>query len=309
MNKADRLYFLHALSPLHVGAGRGDGYIDLPLMREKGTNYPLVPGSSIKGVFADRFKADDEGRKSNRDLALAFGLQDSGETVIESGGSNAGALVFTDARLLCLAVRSFYGTFAWCTSPLVLHRFERDLEFTGVKFKSSCPTVGNNEVAITDKGSSVLANDGHVFLEDLDLKVNDAAKGRVNGWADELGQYLFKGSKKWQELFQERFCLVPNQVFDFLCETGTEVQAHIRIDEETKIVKDGALWYEESLPTESILVGHVWCDNFGELRNEENRYKLLDKFCGVNSEQYLQIGGKATVGKGRVRCQFVEGGK
>src|SRR5688572_24809920 len=36
-----RVYWLQALTPLHVGAGRGVGYIDLPIMREKVTQWPL----------------------------------------------------------------------------------------------------------------------------------------------------------------------------------------------------------------------------------------------------------------------------
>ncbi|MHA1734045.1 MAG: RAMP superfamily CRISPR-associated protein, partial [Promethearchaeota archaeon] len=46
-----RMMWLYALSPVHVGSGRGVGFIDLPIIREKVTNYPLVPGSTIKGVF------------------------------------------------------------------------------------------------------------------------------------------------------------------------------------------------------------------------------------------------------------------
>ena len=42
-----RMYWLHALSATHVGAGRGIGYIDLPLHRDKVTNWPLIPGSAF----------------------------------------------------------------------------------------------------------------------------------------------------------------------------------------------------------------------------------------------------------------------
>ena len=44
-------YWIHAVTPLHVGAGRGLGYIDMPIAREKATNWPYIPGSSIKGVM------------------------------------------------------------------------------------------------------------------------------------------------------------------------------------------------------------------------------------------------------------------
>ena len=55
----EKIYWLHAITPLHVGAGRGLGYIDMPIAREKVTSWPYVPGSSIKGVIAEHFGASD----------------------------------------------------------------------------------------------------------------------------------------------------------------------------------------------------------------------------------------------------------
>ena len=42
-----RLYLIHALTSLHVGSGRGTGFIDLPIMREK--NYGLAYNSGFLG--------------------------------------------------------------------------------------------------------------------------------------------------------------------------------------------------------------------------------------------------------------------
>ena len=97
-----------------------------------------------------------------------------------------------------------------------------------------------------------------------------------------------------------------------------EKTARVRIDDQQKTVAKGALWYEESLPTESILAGLVWCDRvFGSKGNGQSdvtESSLLNEFCPCNTEgSTLQIGGKATVGKGRVRCTFTasnaKGGK
>lgn len=40
-------------TPLHVGAGSSVGAIDQPVIRERHTRFPVIPGSSIKGVLAD----------------------------------------------------------------------------------------------------------------------------------------------------------------------------------------------------------------------------------------------------------------
>lgn len=56
-------------------------------------------------------------------------------------------------------------------------------------------------------------------------------------------------------MFVERFCIVNDDVFSFLLNTATEITARIRLNDETKTVADGQLWYEEALPAESILAG------------------------------------------------------
>ena len=58
-------YWIHALTPVHLGAGRGLGYIDMPIAREKVTNWPYIPGSSVKGVIADFWGASKENRKKD----------------------------------------------------------------------------------------------------------------------------------------------------------------------------------------------------------------------------------------------------
>jgi CRISPR-associated protein Cmr4 len=61
-----RLLCLHARSPIHCGTGQAIGGIDLPIAREKPTNVPLVPGSSLKGVL--RALASDAAAGVHRDV-------------------------------------------------------------------------------------------------------------------------------------------------------------------------------------------------------------------------------------------------
>ena len=48
-----KLLYLFTRTPLHVGAGSSVGAIDQPVVRERHTGFPIIPGSSIKGVLAD----------------------------------------------------------------------------------------------------------------------------------------------------------------------------------------------------------------------------------------------------------------
>ena len=39
-----KLYWIHALTPVHVGSGQGVGFIDMPIMREKTTKLAVDSG-------------------------------------------------------------------------------------------------------------------------------------------------------------------------------------------------------------------------------------------------------------------------
>ena len=272
-------YWIHALTPVHVGTGRGLGYIDLPISREKVTNWPYIPGSSIKGVIADHFGASDENRLKDIELKAAFGTSGNDDS------NAAGAMVFSDANIFCLPIRSFYGTFAWVTSPFCLRRI-------GIN-----PPDLNIDALVSN--NSQISKQNKIYLEDIDLQVN--TNNEIENIAKTTAEKLF--DKTWQKIFVERFVIVNDDTFNFLCETGTEVNAHIRIDENTGVVVDGALWYEESLPVETILTGQIWCDRV--FVQDLTPEKLFQRFCSENLN--IQIGGKASTGKGQVRFIFERG--
>lgn len=295
MENKTRMYWLQTITPLHVGAGKGVGFIDMPIMREKVTDWPLVPGSAAKGVLRDHFfqNGNDEQKKL---IDIAFGKQ------IVDDSSNAGSLILTDAHIVCLPVRSLYGTFAYITSPLVLEKLKRDLEAAGYKDLPSTLNPARNEVLLVN--GSKIVGEGRVFFEDLDFIAKEDKNAKE--WAEMLAGVIFpKESAKeavWKGIFEERFAVLNDDCFNFLSKTGTEVTAHVRIEDDSKIVARGALWYEEALPAEAILAGVAWCDKvFGG--NGINQSKILETYCPKDKLD-LQMGGKATVGKGRVRCQF-----
>jgi CRISPR-associated protein Cmr4 len=315
------MYWLHALTALHVGAGGGIGFIDLPIMREAVTNWPLVPGSAVKGVLADFYGADEDARdpanagKYKSQHRLAFGRAGAEH-------SNSGALVFTDARLICLPVRSLYGTFAWCTAPLVLARLHRDLErqglHAGLKSMLTLPGpdgAGPLRILVPDDPASKLCGEANgVYFEDLDFRAD--TDEHVKEWSTKLAGWAFPDESRpdgteqdngaWRTIFRGRFAVVPDDVFTFLCDTATQVDARVRIDDATRTASEGALWYEESLPAESILAGYAWCDKlYGFDPSEGKAPDLLAEYC--TQPRALQIGGKATVGRGQVRMTFTPG--
>jgi CRISPR-associated protein Cmr4 len=300
------MYWLHTLTPTHAGVGRGVGYIDLPIDRDGVTNWPVIRGSAFKGVWSDYY-LNEESKKAKKRLTrtdlrnhiAAFGMSsDNAENV-----ANSGSLIPTDARLVCLPVRSFRGTFAWCTSLLTLRMLHRTLTLAGMKNPPAMPPAAPPEGTVFVPQGSVLCDGPQVYLEDLDFTA--AEENTAAGFAKRVAAWVFPGDSEagWREEFVKRFAVIPDDTFNFLTETGTEVHTRVRINDETKTVADGALWTEESLPAETILAGVVACDRvFGPNGHDITPQGLLQEFATVPLS--LQIGGKATVGRGQVRCIF-----
>ncbi len=315
-----RIYWLHALSPTHVGTGRGVGYIDLPIDRDKVTGWPIIRGSGFKGVWADYYAQKviptiEEGQDrrkldtpESRLLKAAFGVSSSKENE-----SNSGALIPTDAKLVCLPVRSFRGTFAWATSALCLRMLQRTLKLLQMPgLPTHIPTPKEPEEKTKSPGEAFCVNEtlveqGNVYLEDLDFKAvtTDTV---TKEWAEFIAKSVFSDDTDWQEQFKKRFVVLPDSEFDFLCETGTEVNTRVKISDEMKVVEKGALWTEESLPSETILMGVIQCERVFQKNGSNDASitpdRLLAEF--ATKPLTLQIGGKATVGRGQMRCVFTE---
>lgn len=288
---SNHLLFLHAVSPLHAGIGHTPGAIDLPIARDRATNFPLLPGSSIKGVLRAHAPADTKTR--------IYGPETT------NASEHAGAVQVGDANLLVLPVRSICGTFAWVTSPYLLARFARDLKEVHGSSPAlpSIPRVTSASQMFLGTENSALAEGGKVYLEDLDFAGafdKDAGK-----WAELISARLFGDDHEWQQLFQKRFGVVSDDVMSFLSQHGMDVSTRIRLENDTKSVADGALWTEENLPVESILVSLVTLAPNTKTLDEK---ALRAAVVANNHGKTLQFGGNATVGRGRCRLVFASGG-
>jgi CRISPR-associated protein Cmr4 len=107
-----------------------------------------------------------------------------------------------------------------------------------------------------------------------------------------------------------RLCLVHDDIMSFLLESATEVAARIRLDPDKKTVARGALWYEEALPTETVLCGlaianHVWRVN-GKEREEWKPARLFGELETL-AKGLVQLGGKSTVGRGSCLVRLAGG--
>ncbi|MEM7117790.1 MAG: type III-B CRISPR module RAMP protein Cmr4 [Chloroflexota bacterium] len=287
------LLFTHALTPLHAGTGQGVGVIDLPIARETATGLPLVPGSTVKGVLRDRCRKN---AATQTLVAPIFGPDTA------NASDYAGSARFSDQRLLLFPVRTLKGTFAWVTSPFILNRLVRDCKQVGV---DDCPAVPRPEteqsiLATPDNVLTVtLTRQGKakIVLEDLDLEPTELDE--VQEWATWIGKRIFTNDQAWKDILQEHLCLVHDDVLTFLLETSTQITARIRLQEESKTVVDGGLWYEEALPAETVLYGLVAATPV-----DATNLPVDDIFSTIQTliAQMIQLGGSATVGRGM--CQL-----
>jgi CRISPR-associated protein Cmr4 len=293
-------YLLYALSPLHAGTGQAAGVVDLPIARMRATGIPFVPGSSLKGVLREvRSPATTADRGALDRFTAVFGplrAKQGPEGDTADALDHAGALIVGDARLLALPVRSFRGTFAFVTSPLLLRLAHRDLR--GVSDLPEPPAAFDGPRALLAKGSLNATEGRPLYLEDLDLQVSKD-DARATAWAGVIANALPSGER---EIVTRRFAIVDDETMTFLWETATQIDTRIRVDHQTGTVADGALWTEESLPPETLLVGVLAAEPSRRKGTVLSEGEILAATLPEGPEgEILQLGGKATIGRGRCR--------
>jgi CRISPR-associated protein Cmr4 len=270
---------------MHCGTGQSAGVVDLPIARDRASNLPLVPGSSLRGVLRENFAGKDD----NLENAL-FGPR----TISSNENAYAGALAVGDAHLLLLPIRALAGIVAYATCPFILKRYAKDLGKAAPKV-----TVPEATQAI-HAGGNVNSVSGKIVLEDLDLTPKHELDADL--WAAAIAEFVFPGDADAQNDLKQRFLILPDSVFSFLTETATEIRARIAIDNETGTVKKGALWYEENLPAETVLWG-IYAVSDSRTVDKAKADELVAK---MPADLLLQLGGKAGVGRGLTR--FINGG-
>ena len=314
MFKRAKPLFLIVETPLHAGSGSDLGIVDLPIQREKHTDYPKIEASGLKGSIREIF----ESQKNKSQVELAFGP--------EQGDLHAGALGFTDARLLLFPVKSVKGVFAWVTCPAVLERFKYDLSICqpSVDFVDNLP--GNNTV--TNNSELIVKDDDKIVLEEYTFTVGcDNKCDAVAKWIAKNVLPSDQCYNYWRKKMKKAIAVLNDDDFRDFVTLSTEVIARTKIDSETGTVdsKNGALWYEEYLPTDSILYSlalttPIFKVNDGDkgifqltdeekAKNRNEAEKVMD-FFGKGLPSVIQIGGNATIGKGLVRTHvYRNGGK
>ena len=267
---------LIAETHVHPGIGQSAGALDLPVSRERVTQYPFVPGSGVKGacrVWAEEkagFRAEADklfGRASGPDSGAADG---------------AGALLLSDARLLLLPVRCLTDAYKWVTCPAILRRLARDIVRAGYSALNWTLPAPEQE-----KYCGQGADGDWLGLEEREFKYSGGIDATVtNAIAAMIGPDM-------AEALTDKLVVLSDRDFTWFAQYALPIMARNVLDE-NKVSKN--LWYEETLAPDSILYMLVG----------ERKPGNLEDFTGaVGSHPYIQIGGNETIGQGWFRmCAY-----
>ena len=311
-----RILTLFTRTPLHVGAGASVGAIDQPIIRERHTGLPIIPGSSLKGVLADLWNhellpEDDKtlrvtAREEKRGERKVWVQDQVTEAAWLFGSDNdkvasAGALSFGEARLLAFPIRSAKGSFAWITSPLLLARAARDgvpgiTPLTGDALKMLDGKDGDARALFDSAGPLSLGE--KIVLEDYALtRAGTPAPALSDSLAALFPDEAYRG------LLNARLVIVSDGMMSFFARTACEIAQHVRINDATGTASEGGLFNQENAPADTLFYAVLHATPPRSAAHRDAKKTPADALTALDTKlkevaHTLQVGGDATTGLG-----------
>jgi len=288
---------LFAETPLHPGSGTTTGVVDLPVQREKHTGFPIIQSSGLKGAMREaaeiKWPSTYVGPRKITDpvVSVIFGPENT---------DHAGSIGVTDARLLAFPVRSLSSVYVWVTCPSVLNRLKRDINILK-RMVPSLPDlpVTPNIIDGTALSAAESDLDPKLILEEHILTLDKSNPG-VKQWIAAISNFLpgdggsdiYKGARA---KMSGHLVIISDTDFTYLVNYATQVTARNVLDDKKKSKN---LWYEESLPVDSLLYTMIFAmdprgGNGAVLNADDVITKLESAIQG-----YIRIGGNETIGMG-----------
>ncbi len=266
------LLSLYAVSPIHAGSGSSLSAIDLPIQRERHTQWPHIQASAVKGAIRAHYRDYKEDSHAMINQIFGSDTQDGGKDTDMLPAS----VSFSDAKLFAFPVRSNKSPFVWVTSPMVLKRLHSDLLMMGEKaddllLQSDSKNIGFGTIEA-----------GKTLLEDYVIDVHEVKS--------ELPKTIQKYFPDVTVLL-----LVSNDVYTHCVTNYTEVQTQIKICSKTGTAQDGALRYQELLPTDSVL---YVASCFSKALDADINADIVKQEIQNTVHGFLQVGGDETLGRG-----------
>ncbi len=272
---------LLAETHVHPGVGQSMGALDLPVARERTTDFPFIPGSGVKGAF--RVWAKDMAHMPEKDIETLFGTaadeahedKKTDASDEEQANKGAGTVLFSDARLLLLPVRCLSDAFKWVTCPMLLNRFARDCKRAGLSGKRALNGISVSDDQYLGKETT----DNPLGLEEREFNrsgdIDDAVIDALKDMVDEAQ-------------LKQRLVILSDRDFTWFARYALPIMArNVLSKDNTK--KSENLWNEETLAPDTVmyvLLGERKAGAVGQLIGH------------IREKPYIQMGGNETIGQG-----------
>lgn len=310
------LIFCYTESSLHAGTGSAVSAIDLPIQRERTTNFPIVQGSGVKGALRGEMRMRFP--EYTKEVDAIFGPEvDKGSETSKSSEADkdkkhAGAVSFSEARIVLFPVRSLRHTFAYVASPYAIARLVREATQAGIMHVdeaqqfASIKEPAENGVWVVHEAASIV-DKRTIVLEEYTFEA--ARDDKVAKLADWLALHAFPQTAAyayWRDNLKQRLVVVSDSTFTDFVTNSTEITTHVRLVPESKTVDGSALWTSESLPPETLLFVSVTAhsvrapsppESLGKGTAGEALHWLSARF---TDQPRIQLGGDETTGQGIV---------
>jgi CRISPR-associated protein Cmr4 len=271
-----RVGYLYSLAPIHCG-GEGDLGNILEIAREAHTNFPYIPGSSLRGSLRNEVTLQDP---EIADTLFGRELQKDSQMGIHQ-------VWFGDARLLWVPMRtmSLKGggpVFSWVSC----HSLLRDHALLS---RNSLQTFPDHPIG---------TRPGRYIVADAEVKVEKLPEGQSFSLAGDWPATL-QGDA--QTTWNSNRIILSDSDFQVLMEHSLWTQIRNKIQEDSEGANQAGsaevFWTDVCIPRDTILY-FAW--GYSPLPNQQDlteEHKIL-----INVLQGLfQVGGQANVGRGWVQ--------
>ncbi|PLZ97615.1 type III-B CRISPR module RAMP protein Cmr4 [Fischerella thermalis CCMEE 5268] len=273
-----RVGYIYSLAPIHCG-GEGDLGNILEIAREVHTNFPYVPGSSLRGTLRDEVKLQDE---TAADILFGKELDKQGQMGVHQ-------VWFGDARLLWVPMRTMSmnggrDVFSWVSC----HSLIRDHAIIAQQSSVIFP----NQAVGTSPGTYLVA-DAQIQVTQMSTEQKQATS-LAGIWPNSLKNAV-------QPTWEKNRIVLPDADFQVLMEHSLWTQVRNKIQDETTGANQAGsaevFWTDVCIPRDTIFY-FSW--GYSLLKEKPVKPEQHDLLMGV-LQGLFQVGGQANVGRGWVQ--------
>lgn len=267
-----RIGYLYSLAPIHCG-GEGDLGNILEIAREAHTNFPYIPGSSLRGSLRNELLQYQGQEVSDR----LFGRE-----LTNNSQMGVHQVWFGDARLLWVPMRTLslqgQDIFSWVSC----HSLIRDCGILSKQPKAIFP-----DYAVGSRSGTYTVADATVEVRKLSPE-QESALAFAGTWSADLGEPTHQN-------WQSNRIVLPDSDFQVLMEHSLWTQIRNKIQEESGSAE--VFWTDVCIPRDTIFY-YGWGYNLQKSNpvTASDNQAMTEVLSGL-----IQVGGQANVGRGWVQ--------